>query len=78
MNTASRWAIWIWEADNCAWTSLIRELTCATAAVAENLFGDATKHAAFYSLAVAGVPQLAVDEALWIACEAARSGGKLA
>lgn len=50
----------------------------ATAAVAENLFGDATKHAAFYSLAVAGVPQLAVDEALWIACEAARSGGKLA
>jgi DNA/RNA-binding domain of Phe-tRNA-synthetase-like protein len=49
----------------------------ATAAVATNLFDDATKHAALYSLAVAGVPQLAVEEAMWIARDAVSCGGKL-
>ena len=37
-----------------------------------------TQRAVFYSLAVPGVPQLSVDEALWIATGAVRSGGKVA
>lgn len=49
-----------------------------SAPIAVTMVQPTTQRAVFYSLAVPGVPQLSVDEALWIATGAVRSGGKVA
>jgi len=48
-----------------------------TAPIAVTMVQPSTQRAVFYSLVVPGVPQLSVDEALWIATGAIRSGGSL-
>jgi DNA/RNA-binding domain of Phe-tRNA-synthetase-like protein len=48
-----------------------------TAPIAVTMVQPTTRRAVLYSLAVPGVSQLSIDEALWIATGAVRSGGSL-
>jgi DNA/RNA-binding domain of Phe-tRNA-synthetase-like protein len=49
-----------------------------SAPIAVTMVEPATRRAVFYSLTVPGVPQLCVDEALWIAAGAVTSSGRVA